>query len=509
MDRTAATTARKPLGMFLGLCIFLALGVFWFGAGMITWPMLWLLSNSWVIPTLVMLVLAVVAMSVAQPTPSKKGKTRKDKKIPDEETEKQNLKKPSKAFWLAVWGTVVCAGVSILLLFVAPYWQANRYAGSIQESTTHIDYQYRAPFVVAEQLANRDLDQVIGDRVGAHAVQTAERPGQYTSLVVRRGFMQGYEAVQVIQPPLVGSQSSTSTACLMDTSHTLKLDGWTPWNDLGRAISFQRPLSWWNEKDVYGLCAGETPVVVVPLTTLDGFWPLLTERPDGVAVYTGGEVTIHAADAIPADLPGPTYPRSLAAAQRESSLASGGFWDYWFNRVGYDTAGAGADDPNAENAADFSLVNDAGQPHYVTPLTPVGSSESLVALSQVSSRQSGIQLNPVHVFSYAQPRPALSTSENRIRSDFSDLPGWASGMRVMEITPAAKDTYVASIGQNQVVTYRMLIASDGSVSILDKAGGAPTGNAPASPEEDTSQLSTEELQRRIKAYTDELVKRVK
>lgn len=500
------TRAAKPASLVLRLGlpagIICAVGVAWFGWRFLTRPLMSLVSTAWLLPAIVALAsVAVLLTRQPRPTTATKASEAKTGETPDA---------PRSRLGLAT--AIVAAGATlsaIAMILIAPYWQEHAYSRSIAESTTRQDYHYRAPFVVAEQLANRDLDQVVGDRVGAHAMQTPDQPNQYTSLVLRRGFLQGYEAVQVIRPPLVGSQSSTSTACIMDAGHTLRLGGNAPWNDLSRAISFQRPWSLWDKSDSYGYCDGETPVVVVPLTALDGFWPVVTQRPDGVAVYTKGEVTVYPAEAVPAHIPGPTYPRSLAATQRESSVASEGFWDYWFSRAGYDTAGERESDPNADNAADFTLLTTQGEPRFVTPLTPVGSSESLVALAQVDARQNGPSRNPVELYRYPQPRPALSTTENRIRSDFSDLPGWASGMKVMEITPAAGDTYVASIGQNQVVTYRVLVTADGSLQVLDKAGNAPEEDPLPEAGEDAATLSTEELQRRIKAYTDELAKRAR
>ncbi|MDO4784214.1 MAG: hypothetical protein Q3997_03910 [Propionibacteriaceae bacterium] len=499
MTARAVKPTRVLLRVGLPVLILVSAGVAWSGWRFLTRPLMSLVSTAWVLPAIVAVASVVVFMS-RQPGLTKTA-TAEISEAPE-----------ARQSRLGLAAVIVAAGATlsaIALILIAPYWQEHAYSRSIAESTVRQDYHYRAPFVVAEQLANRDLDQVIGDRVGAHAVQTPDQPNQYTSLVLRRGFLQGYEAVQVIHPPLVGSQSSTSTACIMDEGHTLRLGGSAPWNDLSRAISFQRPWSLWQKSDSYGYCDGETPVVVVPLTTLDGFWPVVTQRPDGVAIYARGEVTVYPADAVPAELPGPTYPRSLAATQRESSVAAEGFWDYWFSRAGYDTAGEQESDPNADNAADFTLLNSKGEPRFVTPLTPVGSSESLVALAQVDARQNGPERNPVELYRYPQPRPALSTTENRIRSDFSDLPGWASGMRVMEITPAADDTYVASIGQNQVVTYRVLVTADGSLQVLDKAGDAPEGTPPPVAGEDVATLSTEELQRRIKAYADELAKRAR
>lgn len=499
---------KRLVGWLIALLVILALPALFFGLGWVTRPLLWLVRNPALTAGIVLFIVAGVSfLSIKEA-----------KSVPKEERpqlERRNTTLKQRGWWSLLLGAPLVAVAWILLA----WGQQVQLAGSYAASPEVPSYEYRAPFVVADQLANRDLDDVIGDRVGVHAVQSAEVPNQFTSLVVRRGLFEGYEAVQVIQPPLVGARNQTSNACRVDPAHKYRLGGWSPTNNLGYPLSFKRPFSFWDASDAYGFCDGHEAVVVVPLKRLGGTWPVITERPDGVAVYRGGELTVYGADEVPADLIGPSYPRSIAAQQRAASTASGSFADWIFKRVGFDTAGDSApeedeegnqeSEPNAANAVDFSLINDGGEGEYVTALTPVGASESVVALGHISNRQQGSGLNQFVVSRYEEALPALSTSENRIRSDFNHLPGWASGMRVMEITPAADGNFVASIGQNQVVTYRMLVATDGSITVLDQAGGAAPPDTPpdGSDPTDPSTLTTDELQRLIKELTDELASR--
>ena len=502
---------KRATWWILGVAVILIIPIALFGLGWITRPILWLIREPAVL----------LGIAVALYAASQFFRLQDVKKIPKGQEEFVNAANSK----LAKRGTLaLVVGVPIVTIggFLLSWAQQAQLAGSYTSSDQLPSYEYRAPFVVADQLANRDLDDVIGDRVGVHAVQSPEQPNQYTSLVIRRGLFEGYEAVQVIKPPLVGAKNQTSNACRFDEGHKLRLDGALPTNNLEYHLSFKRPFSYWSDNDAYGYCDGTEAVVVVPLKRLGGFWPVLTDRPDGVAIYRNGVLTTYGADEVPADVVGPTYPRSIAADQRAASVASGSLADWFFKRAGFDTAGdskpdsddedaaPAANEPNADNAVDFSLINTSGDGEYVTALTPVGASESVVAIGHVGNRQNGRDLNPFVVSRYAEALPALSTSENRIRSDFNHLPGWASGMRVMEITPAADGTYVASIGQNQVVTYRMLVATDGSVSILDTAGGpapTPPSGEPSEGTGNPATLSTEELQRLIKEYTDELAKR--
>lgn len=504
---------RNWAGWVIAALVVLAVPTAFFGLGWITWPLMWLVRNP----------LVVVAAAAVYYVTSNFVRIKDLKAIYKDDRPAQTQR--NRQHMRRAWLTILIAGPLIALGWVLLTWgQQVQYADSYTTDPAVPSYEYRAPFVVAEQLANRDLDDVIGDRVGVHAVQDAESPNQYTSLVVRRGWIEGYEAVQVITPPLVGAQNQTSNACRFNPEHKYRLEGFAPTNNLGYPLSFKRPLTFWDGNDAYGYCDGDQPVVVVPLKTLGGFWPILTERPAGIALYRDGELSVYTATEVPEDVVGPTYPRSIAAAQRTASTASGSFADWIFKRAGFDTAGESVEEnedeeapttttnePNAANAVDFSLVNDGGAGEYVTALTPVGSSESVVALGHVGNRQTGSDLNPYVVSRYPEALPALSTSENRIRSDFNDLPGWASGMRVMEITPAADGNYVASIGQNQVVTYRMLVATDGTVTVLDQAGSAAPipGSVDETPSDlaDPKSLSTEELQRLIKEFTDELASR--
>lgn len=517
--------AKRLTITLMGAGAVLALVVLWFGPFVFTRPLLWLLANPhWLLAALALLV-ASVALGKAPGQPPAQAAESADEesgeavkvapKLTDGERKAQKV-----AQRIAGWAGAFAVVVLLFGVFLLPYFQATTYARSYERSDSVPSYQDRAPFVVADQLSNRDLDDIIGDRVGVHAVQSAEQPNQYTTLVIRRGLFEGYEAVQVIRPPVVGAAGENSQACRFAPEHKLRLDGAVPWNNLERALSFKRPFVFWDDSDAYGICHHETAAVVVPLKRWGGTWPVMVAKPAGVAVYMNGEVTVHDADEVPAELAGPTYPRSIAAKQREASLATGSFADWIFNRAGYDTAGDTATDdeeatdenePNRANAIDFALVDTDGEGQFVTALTPVGASESVVAAGHVSFRQTSRELNPYVVSEYTPALPALSTSENRIRSDFNHLPGWASGMRVMEITPSKDGAYVASVGQNQVVTYRMLIAPDGSVSLLDVGDEtpAPEGESQALEGKDLASMSNEEIVAEIQRLTEELAERAK
>lgn len=503
------------IGMLLAL---VGVMIWWWGLKVVTGPLLWAYGNpAWFVAGLTALA-AVVWFGTSAELEAAKNKSKqgtgKKEQASGTKSESDPAKQAKLRHTMRITGALTGVGIlaSAAAFFFLPYGKAVAYSDTYESSDAVPSYADRAPFTVAEQLSNRDLDDVIGDRVGVHAVQSADQPNQYTTLVVRRGWFQGYEAVQTIRPPLVGADNA-STACRMDPEHTLRLGGGVPSNNLGRAISFQRPLAFFDDEDAYGFCDGDEAVVVVPLKRWGGIWPVAVEKPAGVAVYRGGELTVLDGESIGDDLIGPTYPRTIAAQQRAASTATGSFTDWLFNRAGFDTAGdtaEGDDEPNRGNAVDFSLMTTDGEGQFVTALTPVGASESVVAAGHVSFRQTGKDLNPYVVSRYERALPALSTSENRIRSDFNHLPGWASGMRVMEITPSADGTYVASIGQNQVVTYRAVIETDGSVRMVERDADAPgetPGDEPSEDLPDLTTMSNEELVAEIERMTKELASR--
>lgn len=97
---------------------------------------------------------------------------------------------------------------------------------------------------------------------------------------------------------------------------------------------------------------------------------MVTERPAGLALYDGrtGKLTITTDTTA---VPGPSYPLSIAARQREATAAVGSFTDWWFERSGWDASEDGA---NAGNESEFTLQyrDGSGSSAYVTPLTPQG-----------------------------------------------------------------------------------------------------------------------------------------
>jgi hypothetical protein len=177
----------------------------------------------------------------------------------------------------------------------------------------------------------------------------------------------------------------------------------------------------------------------------------VTEGPAGAALYNGhtGDLTVTTDTAA---IPGSTYPISLAARQREGTAAMGGFADWWFERGGWD---ASDDGTNEGNNSEFTLrFADGTGSAYVTPLTPQGEASSVVAVSTVPARQTGLGLGPMTVHrlnpTWSSPEAVVAL----IKAEYRDVCCWNED-RVFEVVPTGGTTWTATVGSEQSIRYRV------------------------------------------------------
>lgn len=402
------------------------------------------------------------------------------------------------------------------------------------EGSTTVDettsYAERAPWSVAENYASRDQGDVVGERDGAHFVPAAkdaaaedgEGTSRYTALVKGRAFlgMTGYSAVQVMDMPTTGSiPGGASTYCEMPETMNKRLTSFWPWHSLAWSIGAKAPLSHFNGDDAYGYCDGDDPVVVVPLFKYEGFWAL-RKVPAGAAVYTADGLRILSGEELAEEgVEGPTYPRSVAITQRKA-YNSGGGWGSWISdRYGYDLTSKDAEDSNAGNTSEFTLIGDDGEMQYVTPLVPKGTSQSITAVSSVPAQQGAEGGNGLTITTSPDlgSTSTITTAikESSVQGDSSWTTRWSAGMGVYEILPGKDGHWVASIGQGQAVSYRADIAPDGTVVVTNADTGASSDSpakddAPegtASSGKPLSEMTDKELLDTIQQATEELQKR--
>ncbi|MCI2416054.1 hypothetical protein MOQ72_01340 [Saccharopolyspora sp. K220] len=324
------------------------------------------------------------------------------------------------------------------------YAQARDYASSVHVVDQQVpELGQRAPFPVAQAQARPNLGDAPGDLVnGTYQPQHDE----FTSLVERRGWFSGYQVALTQNIPLTGR--GTGRTCEFAAEADRRIGGWW-WHNLGRLIGSQQRGVLYDAADVYGYCDGDTPKVVVPLVRQVG-WLVVTERPAGVAVYDGKTGAVTFQDTAKG-LPGNSYPLSLAKAQRESTHALGGFWDWVWNRAGWDTD---EDETNSANNAEFALPTKDNRTVYTTLLTGRGSATSISALSTVTTEAQGTELAPLTVHRLNPSWVSPGAIDSRIKADYQDLPNWQN-YKVLEVAPISGDRWVASIGNDQNLLYRV------------------------------------------------------
>lgn len=509
--KRAAQTAKKSeqpsaLGLMVGLLIFAvvvvgAWAVWTRGLGVLAVAETILrVHTPLILGVLVPLLIAAYLMG----RPGSAPKNKKPAGLPPigrPDTQQTKAGRPRRAGAAALAGVVALAGAGYA--FAAhPYVVAKTYTvGTITEGSV-TSFADRAPWIVANNYAQRDQGDVIGDREDVHYVPaaqdaqatagdgTGQGTSRYTVLVKERGVLGsgGYEAVQTLTMPTTGTiPASASSFCEVPEQMGRRLDTVWPWYSLGWTIHARAPFAHWDQGDIYGYCDGDSPVVVVPLYRYDGFWNV-TKVPNGAAVYTPeGLEVLSAGELVEANLAGPTYPRSIATVQREAINAGGSITQWWGSKYGYDLTDSDAEDANAGNPSEFTMVSAGdGAMSYVSPLTPRGSSQSITALSLVPAVQDGQGRAPLTV-NAATDLPATSTlvtaiKESSVQGDNAWTTRWSAGMSVYEILPAKDGHWVASIGQGQAVSYRADISPEGQVTVVNAETGQSSGGAVESTE---------------------------
>ncbi|MEU9378372.1 hypothetical protein AB0D94_32050 [Streptomyces sp. NPDC048255] len=347
--------------------------------------------------------------------------------------------------WL---GGLAGLALAVSWLVYGAYLQDRAYMGAVEIVAEPVPgLSARAPYVVGKAQAAPHLGDVTGEIADITYLPDSDR---FATLVERRGWLAGYE-VGLVQDIPLGGNSRDQQRCSFDVEKAdARLGGWFTHN-LGRKISAQKRWVRFEPGDAYVTCSGRVPTVVVPLKRQTGFL-IVTERPAGVALYNGrtGELTI-TDDTL--TIPGPSYPLSIAARQREATAAVGSFADWWFERSGWDESEDGA---NEGNEAEFTLRyrDGAGNSAYVTPLTPQGEASSVVAVSTVPTRHRGSGLAPLTVHRLSPTWSSPKALVALVKAEYRDVCCYNDD-RVFEVVPTGGSTWTATIGSEQNIRYRV------------------------------------------------------
>ena len=152
-----------------------------------------------------------------------------------------------------------------------------------------------------------------------------------------------------------------------------------------------------------------------------------------------------------------------------------------FGRAGYEGTESDKNDPNSENRSEITLARKGRKrTDFVTPLTPRGSSSSIVAVATVQADGKGATgLKPleVHKFKDGAVRQANSAVEQTITTLMTRTFNASQDLQLFEIIPSEDGTWTASIGKNQSIVYRAVIKLDGAISLKDSTGAVVASNA--------------------------------
>lgn len=432
----------------------------------------------------------------------------------------------NEALWAGTGALVGLAGFFGTAIY-GSYLADKAYLAEVEISDAKLpSFDERTAWEVARNRVASDK----GDLVGAVGTPTYLPEEQvFTTLVNGNPFTAGYAGV--VEQTLGADGSTSARTCQFGdgtgkNGYRLggKFDG-----SLAREIAHQQRHLVIDDEDAYGYCDGDTAVAVVPLKKQTGFYPV-TLVPAGVAVYTAEDGVKLVDDPAEAGIPGPVYPDSLAARQREALKAHDStLWTWLRGRAGFEEATTDGD-PNSENPTEFKL-NTADGSVYVTPMTTRPkqdqakiSSYGMVEADQVTlGKRNQLVL---HTVPSEDRREANGVVVDNLKSFYSDADfGWAQGLKVFEMVPVSANEWVASLGFEKSVKFRVRLAADGSSCLEDAHGhvvrcvdetGMVVNDASEDADEDTgkvptgelSQLSDADLAALQKAVTNELVRRL-
>jgi len=385
---------------------------------------------------------------------------------------------------LAVVAIIAALGITAVVItgwVRINYDTGHKYAEDIKKSSEIVSYDQRVPYEVAQASASQNMKNVTGELQESKHLADAGEHGTWDALVIRRGWAQGYEAVQTLNAPLFGSVNDKDASfCKFNRDAQLRIGGGLPHNNLSKAALSKVPLNVnFDRSDVYAYCDGDTPLVVVPMKQVSG-WYAPTWKAWGIVVYNGKTGALNAYNKVSdvEKFEGPTYPISLAAQQRDGLDSTGSFSDHWFKRVGYN---ASSDNPDAQ-----LRVYDSTDSAYVTALNPKGSSQSIVGTVSVDSKFTGSgKRNPLELDTLGNSHtlPSINSQQQTIGNTYSNLNGFAvspdkGGYEFYEIVPGKNGAWTASIGRNLSILYRATVeVKDGStvVTLYDANGDKVDG----------------------------------
>lgn len=307
--------------------------------------------------------------------------------------------------------------------------------------------------------------------------------------------------------------------CRFTGEHTLNQAFGGKWGqNLHDTLAADFPGLFYETGDIWGFCKttevptkvgdkmeaqkveARQPVIVIPVWQEDAHAQRTKRRAAGVLVITGSPsgnpVIEHRATVLSGDLPGPAYPLSLAAKQRDmTSWLAGRKQKNSFN-FGFEAAG-GASQGN--NDSEY-LLSDGDRLYWVTPLRPRSTdSRQAVAYSVIPADEatSGM-LNEQRVYILPDNDPRIvniGALEAKAMEVIQGLnPGFFTGEnpgKISEILPT-EGGWLAVADLRGWPTYRLLLPTDSRVAVTVET--LTSNGLPGSAEQTSTDKSTSKVE---------------
>jgi hypothetical protein len=247
-------------------------------------------------------------------------------------------------------------------------------------------------------------------------------------------------------------------------------------NSLPNLLNDRFPKFNFTMSDSWGYCHGSHPVIVFPVQKQIHWKNQTVKAPAGVVIMRGSAsghaVFQYQATVKAGELPGPVYPASEVANQRDAIKWAAGRKVREGDKLTFDPADSPAQEGNVSEYLLRSAVD--GRLYWVTPLTPNGDNELFVAYSVTPADQvNNGQLNRQKVYMLADNDPRMVNLDNLLADAKTYLsteqPGFISaGGKIVEFLPTGSkkagdkgDEWQAYGEINGRVAYRLDLTATG------------------------------------------------
>jgi hypothetical protein len=321
--------------------------------------------------------------------------------------------------------------------------------------------------------------------------------------------------------------TNAAQACTFTGQYALNVAFGGNWGqNLDDTLAREYPGLLYTHDDMWGYCRGtgaissREPVVVMPVTEQQSYGRRTTARAAGVLIITGsptGEPKIEHRSSVKAgDLPGPSYPITLVAQQRDMLQWSAGRGNKNRLNFGYEPSNVAS---QAGNNSEYLLRDrTSGRLFWVTPLTPRGSASQLLISYSITSADEtstgGLNPQRVYVLSDNDPRIVnMDDMQARVSQAIRDQsPGFFTGDqpgKISEFLPVTTTKWQAFAELNGRVVARIEVPSDSRIKPTVESLDGSSTEAPttATCTQDQKTLDKKQLSDCIAQFARELAGR--